>query len=414
MITYNINRFIHSIIRDNKQVYLMELLISDWKKEDILFDDLIKQLKSFLQKENDLIFDESKLKYMVFLENFKKNIDNIKNLKEKNSIETNSLLFRLYDIPKKRNNLLLVFLMYFYINNKNKIWWNEIFKIIYIYFIIIIYRNRISEQSRKKFLEIDEIKFKTVKEIISEKIRFISRKYTILRSKRLKPVISILWIALLWFAGLNLSWNFLKADISWVANNATYWKIAFDSIMLWKISDPIISSIQTFWLQNILLLVAFALLIQSFKTSLSTVFFNSLLTKVFQFLWIVIKYLYRALFFIYDYITYKLETRFIFSFISFITNKKIVPNSIIILLFSIIYWFIYLFVVYLYIFFFIYILNIPFSLIYMILAWIVVSLLVIYLNFHNDLNNFKVFLIEIEAIIKEIYDKCEANKIARL
>ena len=405
MITYNINRFIHSVIRENKLVYLMELLLSEWKKEDILFVDFIRQLKSFLQKENEQIFDDTKLKYIAFLEDFKNNVENIKDLKNKDNIETNSLLFRLYNIPKKRNNLLLVFLLYFYINNKNKLWWDEIFK-------IIVYRNRMSKESREQLIEIDNRKFRAFGEIIKEKIKFISRRHSFLKSAKFKFSASVLWISLLsaiWY--FNISWNSLRADVLATANNnSAFWKMAFDSVMIWRVSDTMISSVQWFWLQNILLAMALVLLVQSLKTSISTVFFNSLLTKIFQFLWAVIKYIYRAVFFLYDYITYKLETKYIFSFLNFIVDKKLAPGPVIITLFSILYSFVYFFVVYLYIFFFVWAFNISANLLYIIPAWIIVSVLVMYLNFHNDINNFKSFLMEIELMIKEIYDKSEKDK----
>jgi hypothetical protein len=96
----------------------MEILLKENKK-DILLNDFIKQLETFLSKEHDVLFNENKLKYMIFLENFKENIGKIADLKNKDSIEINELIFKLYELPKKRNNLLLIYLLYFYIKNKN-------------------------------------------------------------------------------------------------------------------------------------------------------------------------------------------------------------------------------------------------------------------------------------------------------
>ncbi|EKE28877.1 MAG: hypothetical protein ACD_3C00001G0018 [uncultured bacterium (gcode 4)] len=411
MISYHINRFIHSVIRENKLFYLMELLLSEDKKEDLLFVDLIKQLKNFLRKENEQIFDDSKLKYMAFLGDFKQNVDNIKNLKNKGNIEVNTLLYKLYDIPKKRNNLFLVFLLYFYINNKNKLWWDEIFKIIYVYFMIIVYRNRVSKWSREKLIELDKLRFRSLNAIINEKYKILTRKHSFLRSRALWFSVSVIWIcliSLIWF--FNINWNLLRADLLNSANNSTFWKVAFDSIMVWRVSDTMITSIQGIWLQNILLVVALALLVQSFKMSLTTIFFNWLLTKIFHFLWTLIKYIYRVVFFIYDYITYKLATKYIFKFLNFIINNKIAPGPIIIGLFSVVYSSIYFFVVFLYAFFFIWAFNIPLDIIYIVSWWIIISFLVMYLNFHDDLNNYKTFLIEIDWIVKDIYDKVENEK----
>ena len=73
MITYYINRFIHSIIRENRLSHLMEMMLKGNKK-DVLLSDFIKQLEKFLKLEHDVLFDESKLKYIIFLEKLKSNV----------------------------------------------------------------------------------------------------------------------------------------------------------------------------------------------------------------------------------------------------------------------------------------------------------------------------------------------------
>ena len=117
MVTYYIQRLIHSMIRDNKLFHIMEMLIGEDTKEDLLLDDLTIRLKAFLLKDHEDIFTDYKLKYLVFLDEFRQNSSEMKDLKDSDAIKMNSIFFRIYELPKKRNNLLVVFLAYFYMSN---------------------------------------------------------------------------------------------------------------------------------------------------------------------------------------------------------------------------------------------------------------------------------------------------------
>lgn len=96
-------------------------------------------------------------------------------------------------------------------------------------------------------------------------------------------------------------------------------------MMIGRVSDPVIKSIQGIGYQNILLLIVFAMLVQSLKTSLSTVFFNSLLSKTFSFIWMIIRYANRAVFYFYNFMVYKIETRLIFAFTDWFISRGIAP-----------------------------------------------------------------------------------------
>lgn len=408
MITYHINRFIHSIIRENKLVHIMEFIIGKNSENNLILNDFTAEMKKFLSKENDQLFDDNRLKYLIFLDNFKSNIENIADLKDNSDIESNSLLFRLYEIPKKRNNLFTVFLIYYYIKNKNKvdIWWKEILRIIYMYFMIIIYRNRISKEVRENLLEIDKKKFFTTRELLSQKIKWLERRYKFINMKFIKNTLAIWLISIISvFSYIHYSPDLIKADINWVTNNWALGKVAFDSIMIGRVSDPILNSLKDIWYQNILLILVFALLIQSLKTSLSTVFFNNLLTKIFHFLWLIIKFISRMFFYVYDYITYKLETKFIFSVLDKVIKRQLIPWWVLLWLFGIIYSSIYYLVVFIYIYVISYVFNLNQYNIYIPVVSLIITLMVIYFNLQSDINNFKTFILEIENIIKDIFEK---------
>jgi len=413
MITYHINRFIHSVIRENKLFHIMEFII--WKNPDnnLILSDFTQEMQKFLKQENELLFNDNKLKYLIFLDNFKTNIENITDLKEKTDIENNSLFFRLYEIPKKRNNLFTVFLIYYYIKNKNivDIWWKEILKMIYIYFMIIIYRNRISKEARENLLAIDKKKFFTLRDIIHQRVSAFERKYTIFNIKLIKNTFVVWLLSVIGvFSYIHFSPELIKTDINWVTNNGTLWKVAFDSIMIWRVSDWILNNIKDIGFQNILLILIFALLMQSLKMSLTTIFFNSLLAKLMHFSWMIIKFISRLFFYIYDYITYKLETKFIFSVLDEIVKIQIIPSWFLLILFWIVYSAIYFFVIYLYIFVLTYIFNFTQYNFYIPFVSLIISLMVIYFNLYTDINNFKTFILEIENIIKDIFEKRQNTK----
>ncbi len=132
MISFQINRLIHSVIRENKLILLLNAIID----ENIdVFEDFSKQLKTFLKIDHDILFDKNKEKYIIYLDNIKQNLNKMYSLKDKDITKTSLMFYKLYQLPKKRNNLFLVYLIYFYIKNKNILWCSEIFKIIYIYIL---------------------------------------------------------------------------------------------------------------------------------------------------------------------------------------------------------------------------------------------------------------------------------------
>ena len=151
-------------------------------------------------------------------------------------------------------------------------------------------------------------------------------------------------------------------------------------------------------------------MVQAFKTSLTTVFFNSLLTKVFQFLWTLVKFVWRVFFSVYNYIIYKLETRYIFASIDFVVARKITPGPFMIGLFLSFYGLVYLGVVLLYLYFGLALFGWHISGGYAVSIGVFISILAIYINFHGDLANFKTFLLETDGILKGIYENTEKKK----
>lgn len=400
--TYYINRFIHAIIRENKLMYIMNLIIKDDKKNKFL-DDFITQLEWFLKLQYDDIFNDKKLKYMIFLDNIKDKSWNISELKEKDKIEIHEILFKLYELPKKRNNLLLAYLFYFYIRNKDSLWWKDIFKIIYIYMMIIIYRNRLKDNVRYDILNISKAKFKTLSTYLKNKYRWNKKIIYMINNFKYITITAFTFIILMATFSL-VSPQMLKTSVQ-ESVKADYSKVAIDSILVWRVSEPVVSAISNIPLQNIVLMIAFVMLIQSVKTSLSTVFFNNILSKIFAFIWLIIKHIWRAIFYIYNFITYKIQTKMIFLYISIFSKNKIRPDRVSLILFSWIYFLIYVFAVFIYYWLVVWISSINLHLWIILLLWIIISACVAYMNFHQDMNNFKSYMIEFNDILKSVYIK---------
>lgn len=177
MITYQITRFIHSVIRTNKLIDIVDTLLERSHQNESLLDDLIAQFKRFLQKENGEIFEQNRLKYVTYLDDFKAHLNDIRDLSNHNTIQINSLLLEIYEIPKKRNNLLSGFLLYFYLRNHRHLQGKAIFKIISLYFLIITYRNRLDDERRANILKMESRHLRPVSAILLNTMARLRKKH---------------------------------------------------------------------------------------------------------------------------------------------------------------------------------------------------------------------------------------------
>ena len=114
--------------------------------------------------------------------------------------------------------------------------------------MIIVYRNRLEKRMRENLISMDERQYRTMGEIIREKIRFMKRKFPFVRSQTFAMMASFFSLAVgaTLLARFNLTGSMLRADVGSAGDSATFGKVAFDSVMLGRISDPILASIQNF------------------------------------------------------------------------------------------------------------------------------------------------------------------------
>ncbi len=142
MINYEITHLIHSLIRTNKMVHIIESMFDRGSSGEILIDGLIDQFKDFLRKDDTEIFEVHRLKYLTYLDSFKSGAKLLPQISERKDAEVNLILLELYELPKKRNNLFSILLLFYFLIHHKKSKGKVIFKIIHLYFLIIVYRNR--------------------------------------------------------------------------------------------------------------------------------------------------------------------------------------------------------------------------------------------------------------------------------
>jgi hypothetical protein len=380
-------------------------MLDRWSDGESLVDWLIAQFKNFLQQEDTEIFEMNRLKYLTYLDNFKLSVDKIPTISERKKTEVNWILLELYEIPKKRNNLFSVLLIFFFLVNHKKSKGKIIFKIIHLYFLIIVYRNRSDIHMRQDIGSLDTQTLHPVGFYIQKYWGKIQKKYHFTHVREIGIISGLLGVSLLLIASINHFWlsEFIRADavgaVSSVGSINPIGKVAMDSILLGRVTDGIYSNIQSIGLQNILMVALIAILFQSIRTGFTNLLVNSFFIKIFEFAGTVIKGFSRVVIFLYNYIIYILATRYLFSATQYLLQKSVLPNPYIVSIFLLGYMALYLWVIALYA-----------ALIFLVLPWMLpvwqivgivclVASLLIYANISVDIQNFKNFLLYVEKIL---------------
>lgn len=152
------------------------------------------------------------------------------------------------------------------------------------------------------------------------------------------------------------------------------------------------------------------MIVQSLRTGLTNIFVNNLLTKLFDFIGLAFKMIFRVIFYVYNYAIYKLSTRFMLTSIDVIIERGIRPGKVLLSGFMLVYSMIYVGIISLYLMIAAY--FVPWNTLWWhILGMaVILSALFIYINLHKDLTNLKDFFLEIEANLKEAIEVREKKK----
>lgn len=155
-------------------------------------------------------------------------------------------------------------------------------------------------------------------------------------------------------------------------------------------------------MQNILIVALLAVIFQSLRTGFTNLFVNSFMVKTFAVIGTILKMVFRAIFSVYNYVIYKLSTRYIFTSVDFTISRGILPGPVLLFLFLFVYFLIYVTIITAY--FFLTTLFFTSDLVWWHIVSIVLglSVLLISVNLHADIANFRAFLIEIESIFKNL------------
>lgn len=414
MISYHITRFIHATIRENKLIHTINALLENSEGSEVLIDDLITQFKRFLIKNDEEIFETHRLKYMTYLGDFHEHLSEIRELQEKKPVDVDLILLELYELPKKRNNLLSTILIYFYLRNHTRLHGQIIFRTIYLYFLIVSYRNRLDEATRRNIGLLDQKQYVSLEEKTRSIWNRMKRRYRFLGSSEFQTgsflAIICVFGAISWYATPDAF--FLRADVTGAGGNIAFGKVAMDSLLLGRLTDGVNTSIQSFGLQNILIVALCAIIFQSLRTGFTNLFVNSFLTKTFDLLGTALKLLARAVFAVYNYIIYKVATRFMFACIELCIARNIRPGSVLFGIFALVYFMLYTAIISVY-------LVIGAALFAWTPIWwhiggaaVLLSILLICGNLHSDVANFRAFMLAVERIMKDLADakKIEQEK----
>ena len=215
-----------------------------------------------------------------------------------------------------------------------------IVELIYLYILIITYRNGFGAEIRKSIIALDTLRFRTFKEMVSTTLDPFIKRYTFLQTFPWKHSASIFLAVCITFG----TWMFtasplaIRADVlSAQSNHMNISKVAIDSLLLGRITDTVSGTVSEIGLQNLLLIALAALIFQSLRTGFTNLFVNSFLVKSFEFIGTTLRIGSRLIFSLYNYCIYKLETRFMFESIHWIVRERIRPNIWILSTFLILY-----------------------------------------------------------------------------
>jgi len=357
-----------------------------------IFFDYVKKIKELLNEDVNFSFGSPK-KYILYLQYLKKEFAN---LEEDKLNELLISLYDLYSIPKKKNNFYLIFLLYFYLNYRDKIEEKIIFDTIYFYYIIIVYRNRLPLDIRQKIINIDIIKFESLHKIIENKfLLFFIKTNKILIKYKVYYILLFLFISIL---SVYISPYILNADInsmefstkdvqSTVLNSMIFFTPSQDYLnnMLGKSN----SSTYFLWI----LLIIFSL--QVFRDVIK----NTIINDNLQYIIGIFKKILHIIFYIYNQFITFFTTKFILYIIDFILRFNIKLSFLFLMLFMVFYFFLYVLIVSFYMFIFSYIFNIWFVLNHFLLISSISSIILIWLNIVNDYKNFEKFFIWLNTFL---------------
>lgn len=152
-----VRRYLHSIIRSNHCFAIITAMV---RGDSETLSTFTERTQRFLSGNKDSVFPVDREKYLTFMEYMRQHAPESELLDDE-YLSTNEYVFKLYHLPKKRNNLLLFFLLGYYISRVPAERLDPLSQSVYLYYSIIAYRCRPSDEMRAIYSELPSRRFRS-------------------------------------------------------------------------------------------------------------------------------------------------------------------------------------------------------------------------------------------------------------
>ncbi|HRI36755.1 MAG TPA: hypothetical protein PK765_06995 [bacterium] len=160
-----IHRFLHSTIRSNHCFRLINAIVRRDASTLATFTD---RTQRFLSGRRDSVFPIDREKYLTFIAYMREHAPESE-LLEDEYLRTNEYVFKLYHLPKKRNNSLLFFLLGYYVSRPVEARRDPLSQAVYLYWSIVAYRCRPSDEMRLIYGALPTRRFVSLGEYLHER-----------------------------------------------------------------------------------------------------------------------------------------------------------------------------------------------------------------------------------------------------
>lgn len=306
-----LHRYLHSILRPENDCLCFLDGVEDDRK--IILKEALKALQTLLQLDSDTLYGPGDQKYAVFLEHM-----NVPHTipDGKTDADYRRALYKLYVVPKKRNNVFLPVLLAFFVQERSHRRHDLVFDLIHIYFLLITYRNRIPHAMREQFVGLNPAHFISAAEAWNTYVQtHISS--SVRRAARLVGI-SVLGIVSLGAIGYtafdhtiighltaDVSASVAPLDVSTLALKAFFSGFIGSGL----VADGVLKDLNP---QTLTLLGVGFLLVSSVRSVFNTFLSDTLISQIFAFIGHSFQRLWRIFTWPYAYLVNRFSNRMLF------------------------------------------------------------------------------------------------------
>jgi hypothetical protein len=394
-----IRRFLHSTIRSNHCFAIIGAIVH---RDSETLASFTQRTQKFLSERKDSVFPVDREKYLTFMEYMRRNAPESE-LLDDDYLCTNEYVFKLYHLPKKRNNFLLFFLLGYYVSRTPEGRLDPLSQSVYLYYSIIAYRCRPSDEMRRIYSELPTRRFVSFGRYLRDRSApFVAH---LAQAKRVAMVLAGGVLGAL--AGFAQHADLTAMRISADASGAGLSLVDPSSLLYTFIlgeynSDFVKEGISSFSLEKILTLAVILFAVQAVRGSFKDVFVDSAISKAVTLVFDAIKSAVKTVFALYSYIVWQTTTHYIFAVSNAYVRRGIVPSVVGIAFFAIGYFGIHAAIVGCYALAADALLGWYLSPLALAGLTFIVASFAIGINFYADKKNFEEFLLEINTLYEHL------------